>query len=91
MRTDRGHPNASTANRSLVALLTLDITWTTALFVLGGGVGNQAALLMATARLTGLYGALVLALQLVLIARIPWLERRLKVGRLTRWHRRAGF
>ena len=36
-------------------------------------------------------GALALVLQLVLIARMPWLETRLGMDRLTAWHRWSGF
>ncbi|MDT7725218.1 MAG: hypothetical protein QOI21_1794 [Actinomycetota bacterium] len=94
MRTDPRRTSAPAANWWLIALLMLNVAWTTDLFVLGGGVGNLAApgaLLMAAGRLTGLYGALALVLQLVLIARMPWLERRLGMDRLTSWHRWAGF
>src|SRR5262249_48842771 len=78
----------------LCALLALNAAWATDLFILGGGLGDFTApgsLLTALGRLTGLYGALVLVLQLVLIARIPWLERQLGMDRLTLWHRWTGF
>lgn len=72
----------------------MNAAWVTDLFVLGGGVGNFSApgsLLNALGRLTGLYGALALVLQLILIARMPWLERQLGMDRLTLWHRWTGF
>lgn len=78
----------------LFALLMLNAIWATGLFFLDGGVGSLPApggLLTALGRLTGLYGALALVLQLVLIARVPRLERRLGMDRLTRWHRWTGF
>lgn len=78
----------------LFALLTLNAIWVTDLFVLGGGAGSldaPGALTTALGRLTGLYGALALMLQLFLIARVPWLERRLGMDQLTRWHRWTGF
>lgn len=84
----------SSARWWLSALLALNAAWATDLFILGGGLGNFSApgsLLTALGRLTGLYGALALVLQLVLIARIPWLERRLGMDRLTLWHRWTGF
>ncbi|MCU1682681.1 MAG: putative ferric reductase [Amycolatopsis sp.] len=78
----------------LWALLALNAAWCTDLFFLGGGFGTLAApgaLLTGLGRLTGLYGALGLVVQLVLIARIPWLERSLGMDRLTLWHRWSGF
>lgn len=74
--------------------MALNVAWATDLFVLGGGFGAVAArgaLTLAMGRLTGLYGALALVLQLVLIARIPWLERAVGLDSLTRWHRWTGF
>jgi predicted ferric reductase len=39
----------------------------------------------------GLHLALVMAFQLVLVARLPWLDRRIGMDRLTSWHRWTGF
>jgi predicted ferric reductase len=39
----------------------------------------------------GLHLALVMALQLVLVARLPFLDRRIGMDRLTSWHRWTGF
>jgi predicted ferric reductase len=39
----------------------------------------------------GLHLALVMVLQLVLVARLPWLDRRIGMDRLTSWHRWTGF
>jgi predicted ferric reductase len=39
----------------------------------------------------GLHLALTMVLQLVLIARLPWLDRRIGMDRLTSWHRITGF
>ncbi|MFL6120550.1 ferric reductase-like transmembrane domain-containing protein [Actinophytocola sp.] len=66
----------------------------TDLFVLGHGferLGEPGGLLTGLGRLTGLYGALALVVQLVLVARLPWLETRLGMDRLTAWHRWTGF
>lgn len=78
----------------LCALVALNAVWATDLFVLGHGFDGLTApggLLIALGRLTGLYGALALAVQLVLVARLPWLETRLGMDRLTAWHRWGGF
>lgn len=39
----------------------------------------------------GLHVALALAFQLVLVARVPYLDRRIGMDRLTSWHRWTGF
>jgi predicted ferric reductase len=39
----------------------------------------------------GLHVALVMVFQLLLIARLPWLDRRIGMDRLTSWHRWVGF
>jgi len=39
----------------------------------------------------GLHLALIMILQLVLVARVPWLDRRIGMDRLTSWHRWTGF
>jgi predicted ferric reductase len=78
----------------LLALLALNGAWVGDLFVLGHGLNDVAApggLLLGLGRLCGLYGALALVLQLMLIARLPWLETRLGMDRLTAWHRWSGF
>lgn len=78
----------------LWGLVALNLVWATDLFVLGHGFERLDApggLLVALARLTGLYGAVALVVQLVLVARLPWLESRLGMDRLTAWHRWSGF
>jgi len=47
--------------------------------------------LVAVGKFLGLHLALVMIFQLILIARIPWLERRIGMDRLTNWHRWTGF
>ncbi|WP_236794283.1 ferric reductase-like transmembrane domain-containing protein [Amycolatopsis sp. GM8] len=75
----------------LFALVGLNAAWVTDLFVLGHELDAPGGMLTAVGRLTGLYGALALVLQLVLISRLPWLESRLGLDRLTLWHRWTGF
>jgi predicted ferric reductase len=52
----------------------------------GGGTA-----LISAGRLTGLLAADVLLLQVLAMARIPWVERTYGQDRLARWHRLAGF
>jgi predicted ferric reductase len=47
--------------------------------------------LTAIGRFFGLHLAFVLTLQLLLIARLPFLDRRIGMDRLTTWHRWTGF
>jgi predicted ferric reductase len=67
----------------------------TALWVSGGGVrqlaGGGADALSAAGRLTGLWSSDLLLLQVLLLARIPLIERSFGQDRLTRWHRWTGF
>src|SRR4051812_32190426 len=67
----------------------------TALWVSNGGVqqiaGSGAEAVSATGRLTGLWASDLLLLQVLLMARIPLVERAFGQDRLARWHRWAGF
>jgi predicted ferric reductase len=47
--------------------------------------------LLTVAKFFGLHTALIMMLQLLLVARLPWLDRRLGMDRLTAWHRWVGF
>ena len=47
--------------------------------------------MLTVAKFFGLHAAAIMMLQLVLVARLPWLDRRLGMDRLTRWHRWVGF
>ena len=46
---------------------------------------------LSLGRWLGLHLALALMLQLILVARLPWLDRRIGMDRLTSWHRWSGF
>jgi predicted ferric reductase len=54
-------------------------------------IHDAASLLTGLGRVTGLLGAYVVLLQLLLLARLPVLERLAGLDRLTVWHRRNGF
>ena len=47
-------------------------------------------LLTAAGRLAGFAGAYLMLIMVLLVARLPWLERAAGQGQLVRWHRRAG-
>jgi len=66
------------------------VTW---LWYHGGGVTGVHTwgdLATSTGRLTGLLGAYFALVQVLLLARLPWLERLTGFDRLTVWHRRNG-
>jgi len=65
------------------------IVW---LWVHGGNlnVHTTGDLLTSIARITGLLGAYLALLQVILLARIPWLERAVGFDRLSVWHRWNG-
>jgi predicted ferric reductase len=53
------------------------------------GTGKNSVLTVA--KFFGLHAASMMMLQLVLVARLPWLDRRIGMDRLTVWHRWVGF
>ena len=72
----------------LAAVLATNAVLVTALFIAAGPAPN---VLITIGRLAGLWAALLLAFQLVLVARLGWLDRRLGMDRLTSVHRWTGF
>ncbi|WP_432193066.1 ferredoxin reductase family protein [Streptomyces sp. bgisy027] len=59
-----------------------------ALFI-SAGEGKNGVLTVA--KFFGLHAALLMLFQLLLVARLPWLDRRIGMDRLTVWHRWVGF
>ncbi|MFJ5261933.1 ferric reductase-like transmembrane domain-containing protein [Streptomyces sp. NPDC088387] len=95
MTTVQSHPTPTVgirpkvvARTSLYALLAANAA-IVAYFFLQAGFASNA--LIVIGRLAGLYGALLMAFQLLLVARLPWLDRRIGMDRLTSWHRWTGF
>ena len=92
----RGRPGHTPIPRIadvFAALAGLGFGVTLALVVAGETRGSLAApggLLIAAGRLTGFTGAYLMLVMVVLIARIPWLERSVGQDRLLHWHRRIG-
>ncbi|MGC0374000.1 ferredoxin reductase family protein [Streptomyces sp. SAI-229] len=85
--TARRRPKA-VARTGLYGLLAANAV-VVAVFFVQAGFGANA--LVVLGRLTGLYAALLMAFQLLLVARLPWLDRRIGMDRLTLWHRWTGF
>jgi predicted ferric reductase len=64
-----------------------------ALVVIGesrGTLASPGGWLIAVGRLAGFTGTYLMLVMIVLISRIPWLERTVGQDRLVRWHRRIG-
>ena len=76
------------ARTGLYALLAVNVAVVAVFFLQAGFASNT---LIVLGRLTGLYGALLMAFQLLLVARLPWFDRRIGMDRLTSWHRWTGF
>ncbi|MEU3641983.1 ferredoxin reductase family protein [Lentzea sp. NPDC034063] len=58
------------------------------LFLTAGAGKNEV---LTVAKFFGLHAALIMMFQLLLVARLPWLDRRIGMDRLTVWHRWTGF
>jgi predicted ferric reductase len=56
----------------------------------GGAVVGLGQTVTAVGRLTGLLGAYLVLVQLLLMARLPWFERAVGLNRLAAWHRGLG-
>lgn len=72
----------------------LSVVGVIALWLLGGGLGDWSSAGGAASslgRLTGLLSSVLLLLQVLLMARIPWVEQAYGQDVLTRWHRWVGF
>src|SRR4051794_21177985 len=70
----------------------LSVLFVVALWVSGRGLQDLGSdFFTSTGRLTGLLSADLLLLQLLLMARIPWVERSYGQDELARWHRLVGF
>jgi predicted ferric reductase len=81
-------PPALLAELALGAVLLAHLTIVEVQFF-STGTGKNSVLTVA--KFFGLHAATIMMLQLVLVARLPWLDRRLGMDRLTRWHRWVGF
>ncbi|MGH3276508.1 MAG: ferredoxin reductase family protein [Streptosporangiaceae bacterium] len=55
----------------------------------GGSLAAAGGLLTAAGRFAGFTGAYLMLIMVILMARMPWLERAVGQDRLVRWHRRV--
>jgi predicted ferric reductase len=86
--TRTGAPPAATARLALWGAVLVNLLIVEVLFVTSG-VGKNS--LLSVAKFLGLHTAAIMMLQLILVARLPWLDRRIGMDRLTVWHRWIGF
>lgn len=76
---------------AFLAVTGLGLGITVALVITGESRGSLAApggLIIAGGRLAGFTGAYLMLIMVVLVARLPWLERAVGQDRLVHWHRR---
>lgn len=90
----RSVPPARVATAAILWVLFLgNAAVITALWVQGGGISavhNLATLFMSIGRITGLLGGYLILVQVLLLARLPFLNRLMGFDRLAIWHRRNG-
>jgi predicted ferric reductase len=76
------------ARRVMWTFVLVNVVIVEALFISAGSGKNEV---LTVAKFFGLHAALLMLLQLLLVARLPWLDRRIGMDRLTVWHRWVGF
>jgi predicted ferric reductase len=81
-------PPVVAARRALWAFVIVNVVIVDALF-LAAGPGKNGVLTVA--KFFGLHAAALMMFQLLLVARLPWLDRRIGMDRLVVWHRWVGF
>jgi predicted ferric reductase len=86
--TRTGLPPVVLAQLVLGAVLATHVLIVEVLFLTGGAGKNSV---LTVAKFFGLHAAVLMMLQLTLVARLPWLDRRIGMDRLTVWHRWVGF
>ena len=87
-RTAAATPPATVARLVFWTAVLANLVVVEALFISDGAGKNS---LLTVAKFFGLHVALIMMLQLTLVARLPWLDRRIGMDRLTSWHRWIGF
>ncbi|MFD9463360.1 ferric reductase-like transmembrane domain-containing protein [Streptomyces sp. NPDC060027] len=76
------------ARWALWTFVVVNVVTVEVLFI-SAGAGKNGVL--TTAKFFGLHAALLMLFQLLLVARLSWLDRRIGMDRLTVWHRWVGF
>ncbi len=76
------------ARWALWTFVVVNVVVVEVLFFTAGSGKNEV---LTVAKFFGLHAALTMMFQLLLVARLPWLDRRIGMDRLTVWHRWVGF
>ncbi|HEU5471057.1 MAG TPA: ferredoxin reductase family protein [Actinophytocola sp.] len=88
-RTAREHaPPVVRARWAMWTFVAINVAIVEALFFTADSGKNG---ILTVGKFIGLHAALVMMFQLLLVARLPWLDRRIGMDRLTVWHRWVGF
>ncbi|MEV4621347.1 ferredoxin reductase family protein [Asanoa sp. NPDC049573] len=88
-RAGRATPNQARAARYAVwGALAFNVVIVEILFFTGDPAKND---LIGIAKFIALHAALLMMLQLLLVARLPWLDTWIGADKLTAWHRWTGF
>jgi len=88
-QTHRASSPARSARIALWAFLVVNLVIVELLYFTASPPAHNT--LTAVGRFFGLHLAFVMALQLLLISRLPFLDRRIGMDKLTTWHRWTGF
>ena len=77
---------------TLAAIVAGAAAWMVRLWVHGGNLHTHGTgdVLNSVGRITGLLGAYLALLQVLMLARLPWLDQLVGFDRMTIWHRRNG-
>ena len=92
-RRRHGHAPIPWVADALALLAGIGFGIVVALVVVGetrGTLASPGGWLIGAGRLFGFTGTYLMLIMIVLIARLPWLERTVGQDRLVRWHRRIG-
>ncbi|WP_436497196.1 ferredoxin reductase family protein [Actinokineospora sp. HUAS TT18] len=84
----RSVPPVVRARWAMWAFVLVNLVIVEVLFITSGTGKNS---ILTVAKFVGLHAALLMIFQLLLVARLPWLDRRIGMDRLTVWHRWTGF
>jgi predicted ferric reductase len=87
-RARSGAAPLQTATRVLIGVALVNLAIVEVMFVTSQNGKNTT---LTVAKFFALHATLLMMLQLVLVARLPWLDRRIGMDRLTSWHRWVGF
>jgi predicted ferric reductase len=81
-------PPVVAARSALWTFVVVNLLIVEVLFLTAGTGKNEV---LTVAKFFGLHAAVLMLFQLLLVARLPWLDRRIGMDRLTVWHRWVGF